>query len=147
MQDVDFETGLWAVMITPHCGTLIGYFDIEAYPGQDLDDLIENERPVMVRSCFRLDSQAVPINTPNGPAMQMVRQCVPLAGCADPTSVITPVSAFIPFHAMTEDDQTRHKDLVNDLLKKLKDAKREQALNRMGIVQAGPKDVPGGLHQ
>jgi len=136
MQDINFEDGVWAVIVTKGMGTVIG--GAQVADTEELTYCVNEGLIVDVNPCFGLNVETVPVQGPQGMGMSLVRQCVPLGNCAGGARLLTSISGYITFESMTEEDKRRHKGLVSQLMAQLMSARAQAS----GIITAGIGDIP-----
>ena len=145
MQSIQFEHGVWAVIHAigrKYIGAISG---IGWSPDHDEHEgviqVLTDHEPLAMDPAFELHTGIVPIMTPNGPGLQHIVQVMPIDGAQGPTRILVIPSAVHLFIDMEEDDQERHKKLVEQFMEQIKTAR---SAARAGIVLA--KSVPGGNH-
>lgn len=141
MQDIDFGRGVWAVISVPSHGLLIGSMDFwrDGLTADDLELLanaLAKRGPVDINQCFGLRAEVVPVQG----GVTFFRQCYPITGHMGPAKITTIIDGALLFSQMAEDDQKRHKHLVEQIAGQLAAARAQEA----GISIAKPGDIPRG---
>lgn len=145
MQGIQFEHGVWAVVHSTgrkYIGAITGVGwpeDVEEH--EAILQALADHEPLAMDPAFELHTGIVPIMTQQGPGLQHIVQVMPIDAAQGPAKVMLIPSAVHLFADMTEEDQDRHKKLVEQLMAQIKVAR---SAARSNIVLA--KTLPGGNH-
>jgi hypothetical protein len=137
MQNIDFESGFWAVVHSgsrKYIGSLRNHPDLGHAKGH-----FQGGQDLIMGPVFELYTGMHLINTPNGPGMSHIVQVMPLDGARCDSVLRVKPTAIHFFADMKEEDQERHKELVKRFLEQADTVRR---MSDAGIVPA--KQVPGG---
>jgi len=140
MQNIDFESGIWAVASAPGFGLVLGAIHLDTALMENIEEHIAARHPVFISPCFGFKADVIPVQGPQGMGVSIIRQCTPLANCAGPGALTTVVESVLLFKDMTAEDKSSHKALVEQLLQQLTAIRLEKA----GIKPAGLGDMPNG---
>ena len=143
MQGINFSSGIWAVVHAEgrkYIGAIHGVgWSEDADETEAMLEMFAEKQAVLLDPAFEFHSGMMPTMTPRGPAMNHIVQVLPLDGAMGPSKLRVVPSAVHLFSDMQEQDQERHKKLVESFMEQIEMAVRMAASN---IIPAST--MPGG---
>lgn len=140
MQDIDFEAGVWAIVIVTGGKQYIGSIENER---SDLLAQIADRKLLHITQAFELVSQNLPVQNPQTGEMGYRRlvRCAPVNNCLGIAKLHVTVEGIHFFSDMQEGDVIEHKKLVKNLEAMLIEAR----LAASGIVKPNMKGPSGPI--
>lgn len=143
MQSINFGSGIWAVVHAAgrkYIGAIHGVgWSEDTYETEAMLGMFEDKEAVLLDPAFEFHSGMMPMMTPRGPAMNHIVQVLPLDGATGPSKLRVIPEAVHLFSDMQEQDQERHKKLVESFMEQIEMSVRMAASN---IIPASA--MPGG---
>jgi len=137
MQEREFEAGVWAVVHSVG-RKYIGLTKQWSGDTEVVCEALQQGEAVFLDPAFELHTAIIPIQTPNGPALNHVVQVIPVDGATGAAKLWVLPTAIHMFSDMRPDDRARHKKLVMQFLSQIEVARKA---SDAGIVMA--KRMPG----
>lgn len=130
MQDLDFEAGVWAVVMVSGGKKIIG--GMPDLNKKDAIEAIEKGWILTVNPAFELLCTHMPVQDGQGNVgFRHLVQCLPIDGCKGPAKIHVVAESIHFFEDMQESDRNEHKKLVEALAEMLVAAR----LTAAGIVK------------
>lgn len=140
MQDVDVERGVWAVVTDAAGKKYVGRMVGSEFTEDDVLKCMVDRCPVKMEQVFALIEMDLPMQTPQGGAIQHISHLRPMDNCEGPSAFHIMPSAVHFFTDMSESDRRRHKGLVEQIAHVAVATRAERA----GIQLVGPGGMPRG---
>lgn len=140
MQDIDVERGVWAVVTDAAGKKYIGRMVGKEFTADDVMKCMVEHCPVKIEQAFALIEMDLPMQTPQGGAIQHIAHLRPVDNCEGPASLHIMPSAVHFFTEMSDSDCRRHKALVEHIAQAAVVARADRA----GIQLVGPGGMPRG---
>lgn len=147
MQSTRFEDGVWAVVHSggkKYVGKIASYcLNEDAEVHQAVIATLDESDTVEIDGAFELVTMAIPVRGPQGMGLSHSVHVVPVDGCLGPAKkMFLKATAIHLFEDMQPEDVERHKNLVEQFVAQLEEAKRTASAAKAGILMAGPGSLP-----